>query len=239
MRIGAILSTAIAQNILGASSRPDRKATGITSEWGTVGWVNDNNPVDYGPAWDDGMTLVKVTLYRGRRPGFETKLQPGIASGMQVLAHLDSRLFKAPTNGTRVIVIFPGGDTQTPANGAIVFVADKSPTSGFDASTMMLPVPDGSTLNVGDATAAFVAHSGETNNSFTQLTTLWGSALGSVFLSALQTYLGAIQPIADPTSTATNTMVDAINAFVTAIGEAVTEINEFAQTLPTKKLKGT
>lgn len=154
------------RDILGAASRADRRERSVAAEWGTVGWPEDNDPFDYGPGWDDGMTLAKVTLYRGRRAGYGKPLEPGIAAGIRVLAHIDARLWKTLPAGTRVCVIFPRGDMQTPANGFIAFVADKSPATGFDATTMMLPIPDGSVMNIGDANAVLAALSTKVDNLF-------------------------------------------------------------------------
>lgn len=197
--VGSLLSLMNEHDILGASSRADRRDRAVIAEWGTIGWPDDGDPFDYGPAWDDGMTLAKVTLYRGRKPGYGKPLQPGLAAGARVLAHIDARLWKTLDAGTRVCVIFPRGDVQTPANGFVAFVAGKSPAAGFDASTMMLPIPDGSTLNIGDANAVFVAKA-----------------------SPVQTALDALKAFANKFTTATSVadVIAAGNALYSALGAA-------------------
>lgn len=205
------------RDLLGAPSNADGSMTHPVLEWGTVGWPSDNTQVDYGAADNDGMTLVKVTLYRGRKPGTGRALQPGVADGIPVVAHVDARLFQALPIGARIVVGFPGGDILTPGNGIILAVAGKSPTSGFDASTMTLPVPDGSTINIGDATADFVA-------------------LAAKVLEAIQDLQKAFKP--PPAGLWTPTPNDgglALQTAITAAGEFASKTYDFA----TKKLKGT
>lgn len=206
------------RDLLGASSMPDGSMAHAVLEWGTVGWDDDNEQTSFGAGTDDGMTLVKVTLYRGRRPGTGRPLQPGLAAGLPVIAHVDARLFQALAAGARVIVGFPGGDIRTPGNGMILGVAAKSPTGGFDASTMMLQVPDGSTLNIGDAAAAFLA-----------------------VASKVQTALDALKVAAQGSGTwlTVANIAGSFATLYTALGGTLTPDPTHYQSVATTKIKGT
>jgi hypothetical protein len=90
-------------------------------EFGTVGWVGEDKFYSVGTAEDDGHTLVRVQLFRGRNVS-KPNLTPKIGQGHKLLCHIPSGMFRIPPKGTRVIVAVP-------------FKMDKSPV-GFIVSTV-------------------------------------------------------------------------------------------------------
>lgn len=97
-------------------------------EPGTVGW--DGSDPHYDTA--DGVTLVKVTLVRGRHPS--TPLTPSVAQGLQVLCRIGGGLFRIPPKGTAVMVGFPTAFADHPAAGVIVCTTEASPDIQFSAT---------------------------------------------------------------------------------------------------------
>jgi hypothetical protein len=94
-------------------------------EPGTVGW----DDVDAHFDTEDGVTLVRVTLVRGRHPS--TPLTPNVAQGYQVLARIGGGLFRIPAKGTSVMVGFPTAFADHPAAGVIVCTTEVSPDIQF------------------------------------------------------------------------------------------------------------
>lgn len=94
-------------------------------EIGTIGWEDDPDPhFDINQESDDGVTLVKVQLFRGRVGG--TTPKKGIAQGHKILARLSSQhggLWSVPRKGRQCIVNFPGGFGLTPGAAVITAVA--------------------------------------------------------------------------------------------------------------------
>lgn len=131
-------------------------------EWGLAGWDDTDDVVDLGLTEPDGMTIVRVQLLRGRRPGMTQK--DGEAGGVRILALLDSRFTVPPTKGTRVVVAIPGGDIRTPGNALVIGAVAKS-SQRLDVARAVLALPDHdleiipkSTVTVGAALSAqFVA----------------------------------------------------------------------------------
>lgn len=107
-------------------------------ENGTIGFEGD--PLVYdelGSAGNDGHTLIKVTLYKGKDP--DEPVKKGVAQGHPVMCRLKGDGFwRIPKHGERCIVLFPGGDIQTPGNGVIVACPDASPTVQFKESRAVL-----------------------------------------------------------------------------------------------------
>jgi hypothetical protein len=97
-------------------------------EPGTVGWDGVDPHFDT----EDGVTLVRVTLVRGRHPS--TALQPDVAQGHQVLCRIGGGLFRIPPKGTAVMVGFPTAFAGHPAAGVIVCTTEASPDTQFSDS---------------------------------------------------------------------------------------------------------
>ncbi len=123
------------QDLFGWGAEP------LVFEPGTVGWDDTEEHFDVGTADNDGNTLVRVTLVRGRDPN--TRPKPGVASGHRVLAQLGSGLFRIPPKGTRVMVGFATAFATTPGAAFIVCTCERSPDSQFGAGKAKLDVgPD-------------------------------------------------------------------------------------------------
>lgn len=95
-------------------------------EPGTVGWDGVDEHFDT----EDGVTLVRVTLVRGRHPS--TPLTPDVAQGHQVLCRIGGGLFRIPKKGTPVMVGFPTAFAGHPGAGVIVCTTEASPDIQFN-----------------------------------------------------------------------------------------------------------
>jgi hypothetical protein len=95
-------------------------------EPGTVGWDGVDPHFDT----EDSVTLVRVTLVRGRHPS--SPLQPDVAQGHQVLCRIGGGLFRIPKRGTSVMVGFPTAFAGHPAAGVIVCTTEASPDIQFN-----------------------------------------------------------------------------------------------------------
>lgn len=111
-----------------AASSVNDSEFGSGIRYGTVGWENVPSRVVLGATGtpDQGITLVRVTLFEGRQIG--PKPQTGIAQGHQVVAHILGPSFDVPPLGTRVVVAFPEGDFGP---GLILGTVGPSPTQQF------------------------------------------------------------------------------------------------------------
>jgi hypothetical protein len=111
-------------------------------EMGTVGWEGDQgNHFDINKDADDGTTLIKVQLYRGKRPLKEVK--PGIAQGHQILAQLSGPTWHVPDKGQRVLVAMPGGMEDVVGAAVIVAMPGPAPSSQYTQTKSKLDVgPD-------------------------------------------------------------------------------------------------
>lgn len=94
-------------------------------EPGTVGWDGVDPHFDT----EAGVTLVRVTLVRGRHPS--TPLQPDVAQGHKVLCRIGGGLFRIPKKGTAVMVGFPTAFANHPGAGVIVCTTEASPDIQF------------------------------------------------------------------------------------------------------------
>lgn len=118
--------------------------------WGTIGWAGD--------AWADvaelgdgtngpgGVTLVRVTLFKGR--DITERPKKGIAQGRPVRAVLGWPVTVIPELNALVQVTFPGGDLETPGNGALTFIARPASTEQFAVGRALLDVGPNISLTV-------------------------------------------------------------------------------------------
>jgi hypothetical protein len=97
-------------------------------EPGTIGHDGVNDIVDVDRSDADGVTFVRVTLFRGRDP---SKPKKAVAQGVEVFAQIDSRIWHVPPRGTRVMVGFPTAFAGTPGAGVILAVLEKTPAIQF------------------------------------------------------------------------------------------------------------
>lgn len=90
-------------------------------EMGTVGWDDGSDYFDQGSTSNDGNTLVKVQLFRGKDPAAANR--PGVGQGYKLLCQISSMfgIYWIPPQGTRVLVAIPAGMGQT--QGAALIIA--------------------------------------------------------------------------------------------------------------------
>lgn len=95
-------------------------------EIGTVGWEDEDEWYVVGtPGSDeDGYTMVRVQLYRGR--DHTKKPKPGVADGHRLLAHISSSIGRIPPKGTRVYVAIPKGYEDSPGAAVIIASVEKN-----------------------------------------------------------------------------------------------------------------
>jgi hypothetical protein len=108
-----------------------------TLEFASIGWEAEEEYIFPGDESNDGHTLVRVQLFRGRdvtRP-----LNSSRAQGVKLIAHVNSLGgFRTPPKDTRCMVAIPAGLETTPGAAMIIGVAEKS-SARFDN------LPNGST----------------------------------------------------------------------------------------------
>jgi hypothetical protein len=98
-------------------------------EMGTVGWDDGGKHYELDP--DSGVTLIKVTLFRGRDPDAEGQKKDKRARGQQIKCQISGPLLYIPADGTMVHVSMPAGYWQVPGAGMITAVAVKAPAVQF------------------------------------------------------------------------------------------------------------
>lgn len=113
----------------------------MVAELGTVGWEGDDDESYYEQGTDenDGHTLVRIQLYRGRNPA--ERIREGVAQGHKVLACPMGPLWYIPPRGTQVLVIFPGGMEAVPGAGTFI-VRGRTPAGQFGPKRAKLEVPE-------------------------------------------------------------------------------------------------
>lgn len=138
--------------------------------------------------------------------------------------HQPYGLSSIPLAGAEAVVVFPNGDRGHPL---VVAVSDRRhrPTGGEPGEVSIytdegdvirlgrghvISLVTSGQVRLGSASAADAAIKGTTRNTAEQ-----------TFLTALDVYVSAIQPIADPLNVATPVIKAAIAAFKTAVGSAL------------------
>jgi hypothetical protein len=104
---------------------------------GTVGHEGSPEICILGSEAGDGMTFVRVTLRLGHPTG-ATKSSDGYFNGHRIEARVLGPLWRVPKRGARVLVVFPGGDWETPGNGVIVGEIGSTPSSRFGRKKTVL-----------------------------------------------------------------------------------------------------
>ncbi len=105
-------------------------------EMGTVGWEDTELFYEKGTDENDGHTLVRVQLFRGR--DITKPIKKGIAQGHKMLCNISGGLFRIPPKGTRVYVAVPTGYENSPGAGVIFATVEKSPTVQFEQDRVVL-----------------------------------------------------------------------------------------------------
>jgi hypothetical protein len=132
-------------------------------EVGSIGWEDEDDYFFLGDDSNDGHTLVRVQLFRGRDP---TKpLSKTRAQGMKILCHLSGGLFRIPQKDTRVYVAIPKGMERLPGAGVIFATVEKSSPDGrldkdravLDFGDEMHLVIKAKSVAIGDTAGNFIA----------------------------------------------------------------------------------
>lgn len=105
-------------------------------EMGTVGWDDEDQWYEKGGDENDGHTLVRVQLYRGK-PETE-RVKAGVARGHKILCVTSDTIHRIPKKGTRCYVIIPKGFEDAPGAGVIVACVSKNPTTQFEEDRVVL-----------------------------------------------------------------------------------------------------
>src|ERR1700690_2454791 len=127
----------ISRNINSADINPEPHIPIILR--GTVGWKDSDKHFDMGTTGNDGHTLIKVTLNRGRIVGIPVE---GQADGTPVLVQSLGPLYYIPPNGTSVIVCFPDGEMDSIGGGFILGTIGKSPSIQFKETRAVIDFGD-------------------------------------------------------------------------------------------------
>ncbi|AKV04569.1 hypothetical protein AKJ09_11232 [Labilithrix luteola] len=111
---------------------------------GTVGWASRDEHFEPGSATNGGLTMVFVTLYRGKTPGEPTKT--GVAQGYEIVCQMSSLAgARIPPKGTRVYVAIPKGMEELAGAGVIFASVETTHTKRQLADDRVV-------LDFGDAT---------------------------------------------------------------------------------------
>lgn len=111
----------------------DRPDDSGSIELGTVGWADGSEHYDLEPG---GLTLVKVTLFRGAvAPAQGETVDPARARGRQILCRLSAPLWTIPDDGAQVTVAVPAGFGATPGAPMILGWHKDTPAQQFGTSS--------------------------------------------------------------------------------------------------------
>jgi hypothetical protein len=107
---------------------------------GTVGWQDGSDHYDIG---DDGVVLVKVTLFHGynAEQAGEELPDDGRAHGAQILCRIANPANRIPPDGTQVHVSVPRGRLQIPGGGVIMLEVGAAADHQFSAEKTKLNFP--------------------------------------------------------------------------------------------------
>ena len=99
---------------------------------GTVGWDDGDDHFDLDS--DSGVTLVKVTLFKGHNPTTDGQKMTARARGQRILCRIGAPLFNVPPDGAQVIVAMPADRMLVPGGGVIISQVIASPGNQFSAT---------------------------------------------------------------------------------------------------------
>jgi len=89
-------------------------------EQGTIGWGDDEaDHFDIGEGEEENLSLIRVTLVHGKRPGDDVKEE---AQGNEILCRWGCLIDWIPPKGTQCIVAFPSGMREHAGGGVIIGV---------------------------------------------------------------------------------------------------------------------
>lgn len=141
---------------------------------GSVGWgQNDASYYDLGTASNGGRTLIHVSLAWGRSP--TEKIDNTRLQGVKIVAQLCGPLYAIPPLNAIVPVGVPDKMWRMPGACCVWAVAMPSPSSGFDANNMQIPIGNGQNILLGDANAIYVALAQKVDALFSTLQTAFNN----------------------------------------------------------------
>ena len=111
--------------------RKSRKDTGGIYD-GTVGW--DDGSAHFDIDAERGVTLVRVTLFKGRNPTTDPSKDSARAKGQRILCRISAPLYNIPPDGAEVHVSVPAGRMLDPGAPAIIAQLTKSPGNQFNGA---------------------------------------------------------------------------------------------------------
>ena len=118
----------------------------------TVGWEGSPEVVELGTESGDGMTLVRVTLKLGHPVG-APQTEDGLFNGARYAVRPMGPIWRTPVRGERVIVLFPGGDWDTPGNGVLLGTVGASPSARFGRKKTVMDFGDSDVVITGKSVA--------------------------------------------------------------------------------------
>ncbi len=128
--LGPHFTKAPDRTLLQEGKRSRRDTGGIYD--GTVGWEDGADHFDIDA--DSGVTLVKVTLFKGRNPTTDPVKDSALAKGTRVLCRISAPLYNIPPAGAEVHVSVPAGRMLDPGAPAIIAQLVKSPGNQFNGT---------------------------------------------------------------------------------------------------------
>ncbi len=165
---------------------------------------------------NDGAKMQLVQL--GALPGETIEGDAGVE-------HFQAYGFSSvPHDGAEALALFPGGDRS---HAVVLAATDRRyrPTGGQRGEVCMY-TDEGDVIRLGRGHIVSVATSGEVRlgSAAAAQQAIKGTQRNTAeqtFLTALNAYAVAIQPVADPVGTATTTLTAAIGAFASAVSAAL------------------
>jgi hypothetical protein len=91
---------------------------------GTVGWEDGSDHFDLE---DEGVALVKVTLFDGSNPDHQGPKKSARATGTKVMVKIDPTTDAIPEDGAYVVVAIPARRMMVPGGGVILKVVKRDP----------------------------------------------------------------------------------------------------------------
>ena len=117
------------RSLLREGGRANRDRGGIYD--GTVGWEDGGDHFDIDSS---GVTLIKVTLFKGRNPTTDPPKDSARAKGTRILARISAPLYHVPPDGAEVHVSVPAGRMLDPGAPVIVAQPVPSPSTQFNGT---------------------------------------------------------------------------------------------------------
>lgn len=185
---------------------------------GSIGWEDDADVhYDLGDASNDGFTLIKVQLFRGRDV---TKPLAKRAQGIKLVCHMNSMMGqRVPPKDTRCYIAIPAGMEETPGAGIIVGTVEKSTDGRLDSDRVVVDYGDqhvvikGKSVSIQGTDGSFVGVGSPRSGGAAGVTIQANDGTGAVYQTGVAaTFVsgGSVSPpksIFEMTTTKVNLMV--------------------------------